>query len=43
MNDRTRIATSHSKRQAAMLAKGAKGQKPLPEDAVSVEDGLRDP
>ena len=32
--------TSHSKRQAAMLAKG---QKPLPEDAVPVEDELRDP
>jgi predicted nuclease of restriction endonuclease-like (RecB) superfamily len=32
--------TSHSKRQAAMLAKG---QKPLPEDAVSVQDEIRDP
>jgi predicted nuclease of restriction endonuclease-like (RecB) superfamily len=32
--------TSHSKRQAAMLAKG---QVPLPEDAVTVQDELRDP
>jgi predicted nuclease of restriction endonuclease-like (RecB) superfamily len=32
--------TSHSKRQAAMLAKG---QRPLPEDAVTVQDELRDP
>jgi predicted nuclease of restriction endonuclease-like (RecB) superfamily len=32
--------TSHSKRQAAMLAKG---QLPLPEDAVTVQDELRDP
>ena len=32
--------TSNSKRQVAMLAKG---QKPLPEDAVSVQDELRDP
>jgi predicted nuclease of restriction endonuclease-like (RecB) superfamily len=32
--------TSHSKRQAAMLAKG---QKPLPEDVVTVQDELRDP
>ena len=32
--------TSHSKRRAAMLAKG---QVPLPEDAVTVQDELRDP
>ncbi len=32
--------TSHSKRKAVMLAKV---QKPLPEDAVSVQDELRDP
>jgi predicted nuclease of restriction endonuclease-like (RecB) superfamily len=32
--------TSHSKRQAVMLARG---QKPLPEDAVSVQDEIRDP
>ena len=32
--------TSHSKRQAAMLARG---QRPLPEDAVSVQDEIRNP
>jgi len=32
--------TSHSKRQAAMLARG---QRPRPEDAVSVQDEIRDP
>jgi predicted nuclease of restriction endonuclease-like (RecB) superfamily len=32
--------TSHSKQQAAMLARG---QKPKPEDAVSVQDEIRDP
>ncbi len=32
--------TSHSKRQAVILARG---QKPLPEDAVSVQDEIRDP
>lgn len=32
--------TSHSKRRAAMLTKG---QKALPEDAVTVQDELRDP
>lgn len=32
--------TSNSKQQAAMLARG---QKPKPEDAVSVEDEIRDP
>jgi predicted nuclease of restriction endonuclease-like (RecB) superfamily len=32
--------TSHSKRQAAMLARG---QKAKPEDAVSVQDEIRDP
>ncbi|MEX2119485.1 MAG: PDDEXK nuclease domain-containing protein [Pirellulales bacterium] len=32
--------TSHSKQQAAMLARG---QKPKPEDAVSVQDEVRDP
>lgn len=32
--------TAHSKQQAAMLARG---QKPKPEDAVSVEDEIRDP
>ncbi len=32
--------SSHSKQQAAMLARG---QKPKPEDAVSVEDEVRDP
>ena len=32
--------TSHSKHQTAMLAKG---QKPRPEDAMTVEDELRDP
>jgi predicted nuclease of restriction endonuclease-like (RecB) superfamily len=32
--------TAHSKQQAAMLARG---QKPRPEDAVSVEDEVRDP
>jgi predicted nuclease of restriction endonuclease-like (RecB) superfamily len=32
--------TSHSKRQAAMLAKG---QVPKPEDAMTVEDEVRDP
>ena len=32
--------TSHSKQQAAMLARG---QKPKPEDAVSVLDEIRDP
>jgi predicted nuclease of restriction endonuclease-like (RecB) superfamily len=31
---------SHSKQQAAMLARG---QKPKPEDAVSVQDEVRDP
>jgi predicted nuclease of restriction endonuclease-like (RecB) superfamily len=32
--------TAHSKQQAAMLARG---QKPKPEDAVRVEDEIRDP
>ena len=32
--------TSHSKQQAAMLARG---QRPKPEDAVSVQDEVRDP
>jgi predicted nuclease of restriction endonuclease-like (RecB) superfamily len=32
--------TSHSKQQAAMLARG---QRPKPEDAVSVQDEIRDP
>jgi hypothetical protein len=32
--------TSHSKRRAAMLAKG---QTPKPEDAMTVEDEVRDP
>jgi predicted nuclease of restriction endonuclease-like (RecB) superfamily len=32
--------TAHSKQQAAMLARG---QKPRPEDAVSVKDEVRDP
>jgi predicted nuclease of restriction endonuclease-like (RecB) superfamily len=32
--------TTHSKQQAALLARG---QKPRPEDAVTVEDEVRDP